>query len=374
MNSSLSLQRIIALAVKELLAILKDKKSRIVLIGPPIAQLLIFGYAATFDLNNIPLVVYNEDRGAPSRELVARVTGSPHFELVGHIDHDAQIAPLIDNKDALMVLHIGPHFSKALKLGNTAHPQLILDGRNSNTALLALGYIRSIFTDFNIEWAENHGQRGPPATLKIRPWYNENLASRWFIVPGIVGLLTLVVTTIVTGLSVAREREAGTFDQLLVTPLRPVEILIGKSVPGVLIGLVEGSFILLMAVYWFEVPLRGSVGALYLGMFLFLLSAVGIGLMISSLAVTQQQGILGAFLFLVPSVILSGFATPISNMPEVVQYLTYINPMRYYMVILRGVFLEGDSAELLVHQYWPMAIIAVVTLAMAGWLFRHRMD
>jgi ABC-2 type transport system permease protein len=374
MNSSLSLQRIIALAVKELLAILKDKKSRIVLIGPPIAQLLIFGYAATFDLNNIPLVVYNEDRGAPSRELVARVTGSPHFELVGHIDHDAQIAPLIDNKDALMVLHIGPHFSKALKLGNTAHPQLILDGRNSNTALLALGYIRSIFTDFNIEWAENHGQRGPPATLKIRPWYNENLASRWFIVPGIVGLLTLVVTTIVTGLSVAREREAGTFDQLLVTPLRPVEILIGKSVPGVLIGLVEGSFILLMAVYWFEVPLRGSVGALYLGMFLFLLSAVGIGLMISSLAVTQQQGILGAFLFLVPSVILSGFATPISNMPEVVQYLTYINPMRYYMVILRGVFLEGDSAELLVHQYWPMAIIAVVTLAMAGWLFRHRMN
>jgi ABC-2 type transport system permease protein len=374
MNSSLSLQRIIALAVKELLAILKDKKSRIVLIGPPIAQLLIFGYAATFDLNNIPLVVYNEDRGAPSRELVARVTGSPHFQLVGHIDHDAQIAPLIDNKDALMVLHIGPHFSKALKLGNTAHAQLILDGRNSNTALLALGYIRSIFTDFNIEWAENHGQRGPPATLKIRPWYNENLASRWFIVPGIVGLLTLVVTTIVTGLSVAREREAGTFDQLLVTPLRPVEILIGKSVPGVLIGLVEGSFILLMAVYWFEVPLRGSVGALYLGMFLFLLSAVGIGLMISSLAVTQQQGILGAFLFLVPSVILSGFATPISNMPEVVQYLTYINPMRYYMVILRGVFLEGDSAELLVHQYWPMAIIAVVTLAMAGWLFRHRMN
>jgi ABC-2 type transport system permease protein len=374
MNSSLSLQRIIALAVKELLAILKDKKSRIVLIGPPIAQLLIFGYAATFDLNNIPLVVYNEDRGAPSRELVARVTGSPHFELVGYIDHDAQIAPLIDNKDALMVLHIGPHFSKALKLGNTAHAQLILDGRNSNTALLALGYIRSIFTDFNIEWAENHGQRGPPAILKIRPWYNENLASRWFIVPGIVGLLTLVVTTIVTGLSVAREREAGTFDQLLVTPLRPVEILIGKSVPGVLIGLVEGSFILLMAVYWFEVPLRGSVGALYLGMFLFLLSAVGIGLMISSLAVTQQQGILGAFLFLVPSVILSGFATPISNMPEVVQYLTYINPMRYYMVILRGVFLEGDSAELLVHQYWPMAIIAVVTLAMAGWLFRHRMN
>ena len=369
-----TLRRIVALAIKELLAILRDKQSRIVLIGPPIAQLLVFGYAASFDLNNIPVAVYNEDRSAPSRELVARLTGSPHFELVGHIDHDAQIAPLIDNKDALMVLHLGPRFSEYLKRGKTAPVQLIIDGRNSNTAMLALGYLRSILTDFNIDWSRQHGRPAPPATLKIRPWYNENLLSRWFIVPGIVGLLALVVTTIVTGLSVAREREAGTFDQLLVTPLRPVEILIGKSIPGILIGLIEGTFILLVVVFWFEVPLRGSIGALYLGMFLFLLSAVGVGLMISSLAVTQQQGILGAFLFLVPAVILSGFATPISNMPAVVQYLTLINPMRYFMVILRGVFLEGDSYELLFSQYWPMAIIAIVTLSLAGWLFRKRMN
>ena len=369
-----TLRRIVALSIKELLAILRDKQSRIVLIGPPIAQLLVFGYAASFDLNNIPVAVYNEDRSAPSRELVARVTGSPHFELVGYLDHDAQIAPLIDNKDALMVLHLGPRFSEYLKRGKTAPVQLIIDGRNSNTAMLALGYLRSILTDFNIDWSRQHGRPGPPATLKIRPWYNENLLSRWFIVPGIVGLLALVVTTIVTGLSVAREREAGTFDQLLVTPLRPVEILIGKSIPGILIGLIEGTFILLVVVFWFEVPLRGSIGALYLGMFLFLLSAVGVGLMISSLAVTQQQGILGAFLFLVPAVILSGFATPISNMPEFVQQLTLINPMRYFMVILRGVFLEGDSYELLFSQYWPMAIIAIVTLSLAGWLFRKRMN
>jgi ABC-2 type transport system permease protein len=369
-----TLRRIVALAIKELLAILRDKKSRIVLIGPPIAQLLVFGYAATFDLNNIPVAVYNEDRSAPSRELVARLTGSPHFDLVGHLGHDAQIAPLIDNKDALMVLHLGPRFSEYLKRGKTAPVQLIIDGRNSNTAMLALGYMRIILADFNIDWSRQHGRPGPPAVLKIRPWYNENLVSRWFIVPGIVGLLALVITTIVTGLSVAREREAGTFDQLLVTPLRPVEILIGKSIPGIVIGLIEGSFILLVVVFWFEVPLRGSLGALYLGMFLFLLSAVGIGLMISSLAVTQQQGILGAFLFLVPAVILSGFATPIANMPELVQQLTLINPLRYFMVILRGVFLEGDSFGLLLNQYWPMAIIAIVTLSLAGWLFRNRMN
>jgi len=369
-----TLRRIAALAIKELLAILRDKKSRFVLIGPPIAQLLVFGYAATFDLNHIPIAIYNQDRGAPSRELIARLEGSPHFELVGYLDHDAQIAPLIDRKEALMVLHMGPQFSRDLKLGKTARAQLIIDGRNSNTALLAQGYLRSILIGFNLEWARQHGGAGPPATVKIRPWYNENLLSRWFVVPGIVGLLSLVITTIVTGLSVAREREAGTFDQLLVTPLRPVEILIGKSVPGILIGLIEGSFILLMVVLWFEVPLRGSVGALYLGMFFFLLSAVSIGLMISSLAVTQQQGILGAFMFLVPAVILSGFATPISNMPEFVQHLTLINPLRYFMVILRGVFLEGDSYGLLINQYWPMAIIAVVTLSTAGWLFRNRMN
>lgn len=369
-----ALRRILALAVKELLAILRDKKGRFVLVGPPIAQLLVFGYAATFDLNDIGLAVYNQDRSAPSRELIARIAGSPHFRLVGTIANDGEIAPLIDNQDALMVLHLGPHFSADILRGKSAPAQVIIDGRNSNTALLALGYLRSIVTDFNVAWAREHGTPPPPAVLSVRPWYNESLMSRWFIVPGIVGLLTLVVTTIVTGLSVAREREAGTFDQLLVTPLRPVEILVGKSLPGILIGLVEGSVILLMAVYWFEVPLRGSLGALYLGMFLFLLSAVGVGLMISSLAVTQQQGILGAFLFLVPSVILSGFATPIANMPVLVQQLTLINPLRYFLVILRGVFLEGNSYGLLFDQYWPMLGIALVTMAMAGWLFRHRMN
>ncbi|MGB5439308.1 MAG: ABC transporter permease [Gammaproteobacteria bacterium] len=369
-----SLQRILALAVKELLAVLKDKKSRIVLVVPPLLQLIVFGYAASFDLNDIRIAIYNEDRGALSRELVARITGSPHFHLHGHLDHDQQIAPLIDNKDVLTVVHIGPRFSAELGAGRTARVQLIIDGRNSNTALLLQGYLRTIVTDFNLDWAKRNGRPPPLASLQVRPWFNSNLVSRWFIVPGIIGLLTLVITTIVTALSVAREREEGTFDQLLVTPMRPVEILIGKSFPGMLIGSLEGSFILLMAVYWFEVPLRGSLGALYIGMFLFILSAVGIGLMISSLSVTQQQGMLGAFLFLVPAVILSGFATPVSNMPQVVQWLTYINPLRYFLIILRGVFLEGDSYAMLVHYYWPMVIIALVTLGLAGWLFRHRMN
>jgi ABC-2 type transport system permease protein len=369
-----SLQRIVALALKELLAVLKDKRSRIVLVVPPLLQLIVFGYAATFDLNDIRLAVYNEDRATPSRELVARVAGSPHFHLAARLEHDGQIAPLIDDREVLVVLHLGPRFSADLYTERTAPVQAIIDGRNSNTALLALGYLRRIVNDFNADWAERNGLPPPLASVEVRAWFNANLSSRWFIVPGIVGLLTLVVTTMVTALSVAREREAGTFDQLLVTPLRPFEILIGKSFPGVLIGAVEGPFILLMAIYWFEVPLRGSLGALYLGMFLFILSAVGIGLLISSLAVTQQQGLLGAFLFLVPAVILSGFATPIANMPDAVQLLCYLNPLRYFLIILRGVFLEGNSFDILLHYYWPMALIGLTTLAFAGWLFRHRLN
>ena len=369
-----SLLRILALTIKELLAILKDKRSRIVLVVPPILQLLVFGYAATFDLNDIPIAIYNEDSSAPSRELVAKVLGSPHFHLHTYIDSERQIVPLIDNKEVLVVLHIHARFSADLYQGRSGKAQLIIDGRNSNTALLVQGYLRNIVSDFNLNWAENHGLATPPATVTVTSWFNSNRESRWFIVPGIVGILSLLITMIVTALSVAREREAGTFDQLLVTPIRPFELLIGKSLPGMLIGTAEASFILFMAIYWFEVPFRGSLGALYLGLFLFILSAVGIGLMISSLAVTQQQGLLGAFLFMVPAVILSGFATPIANMPYLVQLITYLDPLRYFLIILRGVFLEGDSYTILVHYYWPMAIISVITLSFAGWLFRHRMN
>jgi ABC-2 type transport system permease protein len=367
------LANILALTIKELLALLRDPRSRFVLVGPPIAQLLVFGFAATFDLNQALMAIYDEDGGGPARELIARFEGSRNFHIVRHIDHDAEVAPLIDNREALLVLHVGPRFSADVQGGNGGQVQAILDGRNSNTAMIALNYVRSILVAFNQDWAARHGQPGLPVRLEIRPWYNANLESRWFIVPGIVGLLTLVVTLIVTALSVAREREAGTFDQLLVTPLRPVEILTGKSLPGLVVGLLQGSLIILIAVYGFGIPLRGPIGALYLGMVLFLLSAVGVGLMISSLSVTQQQGLLGAFLFLVPAVILSGFATPIDNMPRVVQLVTYLDPLRYFLIVLRGVFLQGDSYALLFDQYWPMALIGLVSLTAAGWLFRRRM-
>lgn len=369
----MSYRHIIALAIKEFLALLRDKRSRIVIIAPPIIQLLVFGFAATYDLNHVPIAIYNQDTGQVSRELISHLEGSPTFQVIKTINNEVNIAPLIDNKEVLLILSIGPHFSADMLRGKSTSIQLILDGRNSNTAMIAMNYVSTILLDFNHDWLLTHGMAGPKVALLMRNWYNENLQSRWFIIPGIVCLLTLVVTLLVTALSVAREREAGTFDQLLVTPLRPVEILIGKAIPGLVIGVVEATAIIILTVWLFNIPLRGDMGALYLGLLLFLLSATGIGLMISAISVTQQQAILGTFLFLVPAVILSGFSTPIANMPELIQWLTYLDPLRYFLIIVRGVFLEGVSYGLLLNQYWPMLILGVVTLALSGWLFRHRM-
>jgi len=365
---------IFALIVKEFLALVKDKKSRFVLIGPPIIQLFVFGYAATYDLNNIPIAIYNEDKSIASRDLIDQFSASGAFSQTLTITHQQQINPALDEKKVLAVLHIGQHFSRNLILGRqSAVLQILIDGRDSNTALIALNYMQTILARFNLQWAEQHHVSLPPAQLQVRAWFNPNLESRWFIVTGIVGLLTLVVTIIVTALSIAREREQGTFDQLLVTPLTPLQILIGKAVPGLIIGTLEASFIILMAVYWFKIPLVGSLAALYLGVILFVFSVIGVGLMISALAVTQQQGLLGAFLFIVPAIILSGFATPIANMPALVQDLTLINPLRYFLIIARGVFLEGLPAEVLLAQYWPLAVIGILTLSCAAGLFRHRM-
>ncbi|HSO06032.1 MAG TPA: ABC transporter permease [Pelomicrobium sp.] len=366
-------RRIRALVHKEFLALFRDRKSRFVLIVPPIIQLLVFGYAATFDLNHIAYAVLDQDRSAASRELLAAFDGSPHFERVATLDSVEQIAPLVDAKRALLVVHVGPQFGGKLLSGDPAPLQVIVDGRNSNTAAVAVNYVRTIVNAFNASWRERRNLPEPPAELVVRSWFNPNLESRWFFIPGIVGVITLLVTMLTTALSVAREREQGTFDQLLVTPLRPVEILIGKALPGFLVGIAEATLIILVATLWFRIPLLGSLVVLYAGLVLFLLSAVGVGLLISSLAVTQQQGLLGAFLFMVPAVTLSGFATPIANMPPIVQAITLLDPLRYFLVILRKVFLEGVSFDVLAHEFWPMAVIGVVSLTLAGWLFRHRM-
>jgi ABC-2 type transport system permease protein len=370
----LTLQRVVGLAVKELLFLLRAPASRAVLIGPPLIQLLVFGYAATFDLKHVPFVVYDQDEGRLARDFIARFAGSPTFDLVGVAQSQSAVEQAINERSALMAIDIDPNFTSDLERGRTAYVQFILDGRDSNTAALASGYAQSIVTSFNQAQIAATGGVGLSTVVVDRAWFNPNLDSQWFIVPGIAGILTLLVSMLSTGLSVAREREMGTFDQLLVTPMRPAEILLGKALPGFLVGAVEASFIILVAIFWFRVPFTGSVAGLYLGLFCFLLAAVGIGLMISALAVTQQQGLLGVFLFMVPAIVLSGFATPIANMPRAVQYVTLLDPLRYFLVVLRGSFLEGGGISLFWPEYLPLTAIGIASMVVAAWLFRRRLS
>ncbi len=366
------LQRIRALLVKEFLAIFLDKASCMAIVVPPIIQLFVFSYAATFDLNRVRMALFNADTGALSREFISRFEGNPTFDIVQTLQAEHEIQPLLDRSEVLLVLRIDGSCSRRVAQGESCPVQVLIDGRNSNTAMLALNYVRAIVADINEELLQRQG-RGMPARLAIRAWFNPNLESRWFIVPGIVALLGMIVTLVVTALSVAREREDGTFDQLLVTPLRPWEIMVGKALPGLLVGLVEVSIIIFLSVYWFRIPLQGSLFTLYPALIVYLLAIVGVGLMLSSFAATLQQALLASILFIVPAVILSGFTTPIANMPQWMQRLTLINPMRYFLVVVRRVFLEGAEMSLLLGEIWPMALIAVCTLWLATWLFRNRL-
>ncbi|QLH35683.1 MAG: ABC transporter permease [Parachlamydiaceae bacterium] len=368
------LQRIIALIYKEILAVWRDKKSRMVLIFPPLFQLLIFAWAATLDVKNVHMGILNRDNGEQGIELTQRFNGSPTFSKITYLRSVEEIAPFIDNQEGMMVLSIDEQFSRNLDANKNADVQLIFDGRRSNTTQIVAGYASNVIQQFNRDFAKKYNIPQQRTAIVPRNWFNPNLIYTWFNVPNLSGVLTMLVGLIVTSLSIARERELGTFDQLLVSPLLPIEILIGKSIPAIIIGMIEGSIIIAAAVFIFGVPLIGTLWYLYLGMFVFICSIVGVGLFISSLSATQQQAILGGFIFMAPAVLLSGYATPIENMPSWLQTATYANPLRYYLVIAKGVFLKDMPLYIVLSQVWPMIIIAFFTLSLSTWFFRHKLE
>jgi ABC-2 type transport system permease protein len=368
------LWRLKSLVLKELLVILSDPRGRTILIIPPILQMLVFSFAATQEVKNIRLGVVNQDYGTAARDLLAGFEGSRHFSHILHLGGVPEIAPAIDSKSVLLVIHIGPDFSRKLAVGTRAEVQLILDGRRSNAAQIVAGYAQAIVDGYAHELSAARRGPEPPSTIAARVWFNPNLETTWNTVPSLVAILTTLMGLVVTALSVARERELGTFEQLLVSPLRPVEIVIGKAIPALLIGLAEGTLMLSVGVFGFRVPFQGSIALLYMSMTVYLTAVIGVGLFISSLATTQQQGILGAFVFMVPAILLSGFATPIENMPEWLQPVTLINPLRYYLALIKGLFLKGMPAAMAFHLLWPLALIAAATLTAATWLFRHRIE
>jgi len=364
------LRQVLAIAVKELLTILKDPKSRFVVIGPPIIQFFVFGYAATFDVHDVAYAVLDEDRSPESRDLLARFAGAPAFSLTETLAGVQHADRAIDDMRVRLVLHVGQGFAERVRAGRPARLQVILDGRNSNVAGIAMGYVQEIVARWNAEHTRPAG--GPALRLVERAWYNPALESRLFIVGALPGQLALVVVLLLTSLSVAREREQGTFDQTLVAPLDSLQILVGKSIPAFLFGLFDGLLLSGGAVLWFGVPMTGTLTALCAVLSVYIVAILGVGLFVSSLATTMQQGLLGAFLFIMPAVILSGFTTPIENMPPWLQTATVANPARYVVSGCRAVFLEGAGLADVTRYLGPMAVVAAVTLSAAGWLFRHR--
>jgi ABC-2 type transport system permease protein len=366
--------RIRSLIVKELLAVWRDPKARFILLGPPVIEMLIFAYAATQEVKNVSVAVLNQDTGTYSRDLIARFEGSPNIREVRHLHTESDIARAIDSRSVLLVVHIREDFSRELAAGRPAAVQLILDGRSANASQILAGYAEQIIDRYNAELAETRSLPPPASTVVARVWFNPNLDALWSTVPSLVAILVALEGLMVTALSVARERELGTFEQLLVSPLSPGEIVLGKTLPAFLIGLAEGTLMVLVATFFFRIPLTGSVALLYASMSLYLLAVIGIGLFISSLARTQQQAILGTFAFMVPMILLSGFASPVENMPDWLQAVTLANPARHFIVIVKGMFLKAMPAADVLQSLWPLFVIAAVTLSAATWLFRRRVE
>jgi len=374
--------RLFQMLIKEFLQVLRDKRTRFVLIGPPIIQMLVFGYAATYEIRNVSLAVLDLDHSQESRELVSRFVSSPYFKVNAYPEDHRRLSALLDRGEVVLALQVHAGFAQRLRKGETAQVQVIVDATNSNTALIALGYVNQIAEEFArssqrdrlVRVAPLLAAQAPGVELERRPWFNPDLRSRWFFVPGVLGSLTLVIVTTLTAFAVVREREIGTLEQIMVTPIRPAEFILGKTLPFFLIGLADVILIGVIGTLWFEIPFRGSLLVLLGGTMLFLTCMVGVGLFLSTISATQQQAMVSAFFFIMPAITFSGFGFPIHSMPEVLQWVTYLDPLRYFLVVLRGSYLKGVGLAELWPQMASLAAIGAAMLTISVFRFHKSLD
>jgi ABC-2 type transport system permease protein len=366
--------------IKEFIQVFRDFRMRAMVIVVPIIQVLIFGYAVSTDVRHIRTAVYDLDNTPASRDLVARFEGSGYFDIVQNLHGDAEMRDIMDRGSAKAVLRLNHGFGNDLEGGRTATAQLILDGSDSNTTGIILGYTSRISAAYNTEIMAKRITRATgarvalePVSIASRAWFNPNLESPYFFVPGVIALLVMVITVILSSMAIVREREIGTMEQIMVTPIGRLEFILGKTIPFALIGFLDVTLISLVAVFWFQVPLEGSIATLFLATGLYLMSTLGVGLFISTMSSTQQQAMMTAFFFMMPALLLGGFMYPIANMPLPVQWLTYINPLRYFLVIIRGVYLKGVGLRVLWPQMLGLALLGSVMLALATSRFRKTM-
>ncbi len=368
------------LFVKELIQTLRDKRMRMTLLVPPILQLIIFGYAANLDVKHIPTAIRDLDQSVSSRDLIGRFSSSKYFDIVSFPETPREVRDLINQGKATVSIEIPTDFSRKLKKGDTATVQIIVDGTESNTALIALGYANQILSEFStqilvrrLNRAGMIGFEQAGVDLQQRTWFNPNLETRVFYVPGVIASIAFLIPVILTAQAIVREREIGTLEQMMVTPIKSWELMLGKTLPFALIGLFDVIMIALIGVFWFEVPLRGNPLVLLLGAVLFLMSSVAIGLFISTICSTQQQAQISTFFFTMPAFTLSGFAFPLENMPEWIQLLTYVNPLRYFLVIVRGVFLKANGLNILWPQMLALAILGGLMILLSSLRFQKRL-
>lgn len=363
------MKQVLAFLRKEFRQLRRDPRMLFLLIVPPIVQLVLLGYAANLDVRHVPLVVCDPVPSPTSRDLVQRLVASTYFDLVGYESDARRIGAWLDHGRATVALVFSPDFGKDVAGGTTASVQLLVDGSETNTAIVALSYASQL-----IQHALGAGAIPAGVVPELRVWFNPALSSRWFIIPGLVGLLLTVSTTVLTALALVKEKEAGTLEQLLVTPLRPATVLLGKLVPFLLIGLLDVLLVVLVATLWFQVPLRGSIPLLFGCALLYLLNTLGLGLLISTLSRTQQQALIGAAFFaLMPMIILSGFVFPIESMPPVIRAVTYIVPLRYFLTIVRGIFLKGVGVPALWEEMLALLVLGLLLFGLSTWRFRRQL-
>jgi ABC-2 type transport system permease protein len=362
--------RLLAQIFKELLSVLRDPKSRFVLIGPPLVQLLIFAFAATLEVRSIDIAVYDRDAGGSGRELIQQLSASSLVRTIRVAVSETDIREMIDRQQIIAGIVIPESFTRDRLAGRTAGAQVLLDGRRANAAQVTLGYLNAMAA--RVDATVN--QRDLVDTAAVRHWFNPNLIYRWFVVPSLAGTLVMFIALLVTSLSIARERELGTFDQLLVSPCTPMEIIVAKAVPAFVIGTALASIMIGAAIFAFGIPFTGSFTLLFACLTLFILSVVGIGLTISSLCSTQQQAILGTFTVAVPAVLMSGFATPVENMPEVLQLAAEAIPLKHCLILWQGSFLKAMPPDEVFRHAWPMAVTALVTLGISTLFVRSKLQ
>ncbi len=357
------------LLTKELIELRSDPRLFGIVIMAPIIQLFVLGYAATTDVKDVPLLVADGDRSAESRRLIDRFDASANFYIVDVVTGGGAVEQHLEHGTAWMALTIPPGFGTDVASGRPTKVQVIADGTDSNSTSVALGYARSVVASYSAERSALRvpgGVRAAPIAADVRVWFNPRLESREFMVPGILALLLLVVTTNLSAMAIVREREVGTLEQLNVTPLARWELIVGKLLPYALIGMIDVVLVTVVAVFWFEVPFLGSFPLLFACSAMYLLSTLGLGLFISTISQTQQQASMTAtFFFLTPMIYLSGFTFPIENMPDWIQYVTYAIPLRYFLVIVRGIFLKGVGVDVLWPQMAALLTCGLVLIALA---------